>query len=53
MNTHRAVIESSVPPSMDLIASGPKAFCEGALGDWVAKHPLGEFETPAILEVVR
>lgn len=51
MNTHRAVIESSVPPMLELIASGPEAFCRGALGDWIAKHPLGEFEEGRVLQV--
>jgi hypothetical protein len=36
---------------MELIASGPKAFCEGVLGDWIANHPLGEFDKGLILEV--
>lgn len=50
-NTHRAVIERSVPPGMTLIASGPKAFCTTSLQSWVADHPLGEFDTAVVLEV--
>lgn len=51
MNTHRAVIESSVPPMLNLVGSGPKDFCEQQLAMWIAKHPLGEFEEGRILRV--
>lgn len=51
-NTHRAVIEGSCPPSMDIIAAGPIEFCQQRLADWTATHPLGEFDTPRILEVI-
>lgn len=53
MNTHRAAIESSVPPSLLLVGAGPKEFCEECLAKWIATHPLGEFETGRILEVAR
>lgn len=48
-NTHRAIIENSCPPSVQIIASGPKAFCEQALFDWLLGHPLEEFDTPAVI----
>lgn len=52
MNTHRAVIESSVPPMLNLIAAGPSAeFCQFHLDVWLENHPLGEFDTALILEV--
>lgn len=51
MNTHRAVIESSAPPSLQLIAAGPKEFCAVQLTKWVEAHPLGEFDDALILEV--
>lgn len=50
-NTHRAVIESSVPPSLLLVGAGPKDFCEDYLAKWISTHTLGEFETGLILEV--
>lgn len=50
-NTHRAVIETSVPPGMTLIAAGGKEFCSDALDGWIADHPLGEFEIGLVLEV--
>jgi len=50
-NTHRAVIESSFPPKLNLIARGPKDFCEGTLAQWIKEHPLGEFETGMVLAV--
>lgn len=53
MNTHRAVIECSVPPTMVLIAAGPLEHCEKHLSDWVSKHPLAEFETALVLAVVK
>jgi len=50
-NTHRAAIQSSVPPRLTLIASGPKDFCQDTLTQWVKEHPLGEFETGLVLAV--
>lgn len=44
MNTHRAVIESSVPPMLSLIASGSRDFCIEMLASWISGHPLDEFE---------
>jgi len=52
MNTHRAVIESSVPPMLNLIAAGPQDFCEETLAQWVREHPLGEFESALVMKVV-
>lgn len=49
--THRAVIETSVPPGMEVIAAGDLGFCERSLSDWVASHPLGEYERGLIMEV--
>lgn len=51
MNTHRAVIESSVPPMLTLVGSGPQDFCDKQLAAWIAAHPLGEFEEGRILKV--
>lgn len=51
-NTHRAVIETSVPPSMELIASGPLEMCRTALASWLEKYPLPEFGTGRIVEVI-
>lgn len=51
-NTHRAVIETSVPPGMEIVGAGSQEFCEAALAAWVRDHPLGEYETPLILEVI-
>ena len=51
MNTHRAVIETSVPPKLHPIAAGPKDFCEEYLAKWIESHPLGEFETALVLAV--
>lgn len=48
-NTHYAVITTSVPPAMQLIASGPEDFCRGALSGWVAKYPLGEYDEAEVL----
>ena len=48
-NTHYAVVATSVPPSMTIIAHGPEDFCRTALDRWVEGHPLGEFETAEIL----
>jgi hypothetical protein len=50
-NTHRAVIETSVPPSLELVGAGPKEFCWEALERWTALHPLQEFQTALVLEV--
>lgn len=50
-NTHRAVIEGSVPPFMTLIAAGGEEFCSDALAAWIVEHPLNEFETALVLEV--
>lgn len=52
MNTHRAIIETSVPPSMELIAAGPLGFCQAVLANWVTLKPLGEFESALIVEIV-
>lgn len=51
MNTHRAVVESSVPPGMQLIAAGDRAHCERALVDWMKTHPLGQYQRPHLLVV--
>lgn len=51
-NTHRGVIETSAPPSMELIVAGTRAQCEEHLANWIAKHPLGEFDEALVLEVV-
>lgn len=51
-NSHRGVIETSAPPSLSLIASGPEDLCRGALAAWVAEHPLGEFDEAVVLQVV-
>lgn len=52
MNTHRAVIETSVPPSIYPIAAGPQDFCEKYLATYIENHPLGEFDNGLVLEVV-
>lgn len=49
MNTHYAVIAGSVPPSLDVIACGPREFCEESLTKWLERHPLGKYETAEIL----
>lgn len=52
-NTHRAFIETSVPPSMTFIASGSQGFCTEALGRWVEEHgPLGKYDTGVVAKVV-
>jgi hypothetical protein len=51
-NTHRGVIETSVPPGIHLIASGPEVFCRRALNKWLADNVLGEFDLPMIVKVV-
>jgi len=51
-NTHRAVIETSVPPGLTLVAAGPREFCEGALTTWIDKYPLGEYDEARIYAVV-
>jgi hypothetical protein len=56
MNTHRAIIETSVPPTLLLIAAGDQDFCEKQLADWMAKrrpHGLDEFEFGLIVKVER
>lgn len=52
MNTHRAVIESSVPPMLTLVGSGPQDFCVEQLATWISTHPLGEFEEGRVLLAV-
>lgn len=54
MNTHRALIETSVPPSLELIAAGNEDFCREHLSRWRAKyrpHGLDEYEVALIVEV--
>lgn len=48
-NTHMAVIATSVPPSLDLIAAGPEAHCVEGLALWLEKHPLQEFQVAEIV----
>jgi hypothetical protein len=36
---------------LNLIASGPKDFCEDILTQWIFDHPLGEFEESRIFKV--
>lgn len=53
-NTHRALIETSVPPGMQLIAAGDKRFCETQLEVWMgANRPNGldEYETALVVKV--
>ncbi len=49
MNTHYGVIYSSVPPEMEVVASGPYEFCRAALNAWIDGHPLGEYERGEVL----
>ena len=50
-NTHRALVETSVPPSVTLIASGDRGFCETMLASHIKKHPLTEYAYGLVLEV--
>lgn len=50
-NTHRAVISSSVPPSMEVIAAGDYDFCFTALESWIEKHPLNAFQTGLVVAI--
>lgn len=63
MNTHYAVIAFSgdpaeehadpalkgQPPHLQFIAAGDEDFCWKVLGDWTAKHPLGEWQDCEVL----
>lgn len=51
-NTHYAVISTSMPPSMEVVAGGPEAHCRAVLDTWIKNHPLGEFETGEVLQTV-
>lgn len=51
-NTHCAVISTSVPPGMEIVSRGPERFCRESLAVWIENHPLGEFETGEVLQVV-
>lgn len=51
MNTHRGVIETSVPPGIEFICAGDKEFVREHLRRWLTKHPLGEYQTALILRV--
>lgn len=53
MNTHRAVIERSVPPGMTLIAAGDEAHCEEHLRGWLFRNSPDEYETAYVLEIVK
>lgn len=47
-----ALIVGSVPPSAEIIASGDEYdFARDRLSEWVAKHPLGEFEEGLVVKV--
>lgn len=49
--THYAMIVGSVPPSAEVIAHGPKEFCDEALRRWLDEHPLPEFHEGVVLKV--
>jgi hypothetical protein len=51
MSTHRAVIESSVPPGLTLIAAGSERWCTDRLVDWVNAHPPAQYSTAYVLRV--
>lgn len=51
-STHYAVISTSMPPSMEVVAGGPEAHCRAVLDTWIKNHPLGEFETGEVLQTV-
>lgn len=50
-NTHRAFVETSVPPGAELIASGPHDFCETALRKWIEEHPLNAWQRGVVADV--
>lgn len=60
MNTHRAVIEYAVPPSIDVIAAGDEQHCVESLSKWLTNHPVTPYSDddlksgghPRILEVL-
>lgn len=41
--THIAIVECAVPPSIELIASGPRVWCVDRLIDWTEKHPTPQY----------
>lgn len=49
MNTHYAVIVSSVPPMMTLVAAGPELAVKEQGNEYVRRHPLNSFEELEIL----
>lgn len=51
-NTHRAIVETSVPPGVELIGAGSQAFCGEALRDWLEENPLGQYQIAHVVEVV-
>lgn len=52
MNTHLAIIETSVPPALDFIAAGNRQHCEEALANWLVKFPLDYYDTGYVVEIV-
>lgn len=52
MNTHRAIIETSVPPGVELVGAGDFDFCVTSLDTWLAKHPLNGWQKGLVVEVV-
>ena len=44
-----AVISTYSPPTMQVIASGPRDFCAFHLTRWVKDHPLADDQTAELL----
>ncbi len=40
MNTHYAMLVTSVPPSAEVIAHGPAEFCRDSLSSWLSVNEL-------------
>lgn len=51
-NTHMAVIKH-LDNRLTLIAGGPEPFCREQMEKWERAHPLGLYDTPLILQIVK
>lgn len=50
-NDHRAIVECSVPPSTQFIASGPRQWCVDRLVGWTEKHPTPQYSAAYVVAV--
>jgi hypothetical protein len=51
-NTHRLLLETSVPPGAEVLAAGPRDFCEAQKQSWFVSHELTEYQRILVLRDV-